>query len=72
LFTPLEVGNLTSSEYSYFGLNNTYNAKMAYYYYSIEDVSNPATRYMDDTYKAFGLSSKLQLYNFFTAMDFML
>jgi len=34
---------LTGDEYSYFGLNNTYNAKMTYYYYSIEDVANTET-----------------------------
>jgi hypothetical protein len=40
---------MTSSDYSYFGLNNTYNAKMVYYYYTLEDVDNIATPFMDDT-----------------------
>jgi hypothetical protein len=53
-------------------MNNTYNAKMAYYYYSTEDVSNPTSKYMDQTVAAFGLNSKQQLYNFFGTMDWMI
>lgn len=44
-----QVVNMTSSDYTYFGLNNTYNAKMVYYYYTIEDVDNIVTPFMNDT-----------------------
>lgn len=63
---------MTDDSYSYFGLNNTYNAKMAYYYYSIENVDNVVNEYMNDTVQAFGLNSKTQLYNFFGTMDWMI
>ena len=63
---------MTDDSYSYFGLNNTYNAKMAYYYYSIENVDNVVNQYMNDTVQAFGLNSKTQLYNFFGTMDWMI
>jgi len=63
---------LTGDEYSYFGLNNTYNAKMVYYYYSIEDVSNVQNAFMNQTVQAFGLNSKTQLYNFMSTLDWMI
>lgn len=52
-------------------MNNTYNAKMAYYHYSTEDVNNPTPSYMSKTAAAYGLS-KQQLYNFFGTMDWMI
>jgi len=47
-FGPYQVGNLTDDEYGYFGLNNTYNAKMVYYYYSMEDVNLNYNQFMND------------------------
>jgi hypothetical protein len=41
---------MSSSEYTYFGLNNTYNAKMAYSKYSqfLPDDTNPSLLYMTE------------------------
>lgn len=39
MLTPDQVGNLTSTQYQYMGMNNTYNAKAIYYAYSMTDVN---------------------------------
>jgi len=66
-----QVSNVSSSSYNNFGLNNTYNNKQLYYYYSIEDKAN-ANTFMNNTWKALGFGSNGDLYNFMGVMDWFI
>jgi len=65
------VGNITSNSYTYFGLDNTYNAKTLYYYYETVAVTNPST-FMLEAQVAYGLNSTQQLYDWMATMDWMI
>jgi hypothetical protein len=36
-----QVANVTGKSYNYYGLDNTYNAKHLYYFYSVQGPENP-------------------------------
>ena len=51
--------NITSSNYNYGGLNNTYNSKMLFV--SSTRYEDYYTNYVDDLLKIYGLSNTMQL-----------
>jgi len=51
--------NITSSNYNYGGLNNTYNSKMLFV--SSTRYEDYYTNYIDDLLKIYGLSNTMQL-----------
>jgi hypothetical protein len=61
--TPLlsyeQVMNITSSNYNYGGLNNTYNSKMLFV--SSTRYQDYYTNYVDDLLKIYGLGNTMQL-----------
>jgi hypothetical protein len=79
-FTPLggvsspvlsasQVANITNNEYSYYGLNNTYNAKALYYYYSITEKSTTTVPdHLSFVLTQFGISDLPSLYAFMDTM----
>lgn len=68
---------MTNSEYTYYGMNNTYNAKMAYHFYSsfAPTPVNPSHRnhdyYMGEMATQYGLSVQ-NLYNIFETLGYMI
>lgn len=66
-----QVGNMTDNRYNYYGIGNTYNAKMLYFYYIQNNYQN-VKPYISSTMVAWDLSSAQKVYAVLGCMDWLI